>query len=304
MSRIPRILPLVAIALVGVAAVRLIGAGPGLFQGAQAWAEGVADAGEASAAETATPAGPPPPAACAVSVEELARQAGLSPAELRILQSLSDRRGELDLRDVDFDTQLPLLISAEAKAQERIDELTALRTEIQGLLGQVSEREQEETNRLVQVYQAMRPRDAAPVFARLSDEVRLPVAAAMRPRALAAIMAEMDPEAARILTQRLADRYGSRDLAARAAADEAAPASTPVQQPAPTAPQTPARQTAADGQATPQPPARTPPQRPRPRPRPTPPAQPPAETASSEGQAAAGSAPQTQPPAQPRVSVQ
>lgn len=298
MSRIPRILPLVAIALAGVAAVRLIGAGPGLFQGAQAWAEGVAETvdTEAVQGETATSEGPPPPAACAVSVEELARQAGLSPAELRILQNLSERRGELDARDVDFDTQLPLLIAAEAKAQERIDELTALRGEIQGLLGQVSEREQEETNRLVQVYQAMRPRDAAPVFARLSDDVRLPVAAAMRPRALAAIMAEMEPEAARVLTQRLAARYGSQELAARAADEAAAPASTP----APTPPQQPA--------AAPQtqPPARTPPRQtpPRPRPRPTAPAQTPAQTPTDGGEAAARpTSPATQPD-QPRVSVQ
>jgi flagellar motility protein MotE (MotC chaperone) len=301
-SRIPRILPLVAIALMGVAALRLIGAGPGLFQGAQAWAEGVAEGTAASEGETAAPDTPPPPAACAIPVEELARQAGLSPAELRILQNLSERRGELDLRDVDFETQLPLLISAEAKAQERIDELTALRTEIQGLLGQVSEREQEETNRLVQVYQAMRPRDAAPVFARLSDDVRLPVAAAMRPRALAAIMAEMEPEAARILTQRLASRYGSQNLAARAAADEGAAASSPPQTPAQTPAQTPTRQPAAGGQPTTQPPARTPPQRPRPRP--TPPARTPADAPAERAEGAGESGPQSEPPAQPRVSVQ
>jgi len=301
-SRIPRILPLVAIALVGVAALRLIGAGPGLFQGAQAWAEGVAEDAAAAEGDAAAPDTPPPPAACAISVEELARQAGLSPAELRVLQSLSDRRGELDLRDVDFETQLPLLISAEAKAQERIDELTALRTEIQGLLGQVSEREQEETNRLVQVYQAMRPRDAAPVFARLSDDVRLPVAAAMRPRALAAIMAEMEPEAARILTQRLADRYGSQDLAARAAADEGAAASAAAQAPAQTPAQTPTRQPAAGGQPAAQTPARPPAQRPRPRP--TPPARTPANAPAERTEATGAAADQSAPPNQPRVSVQ
>lgn len=287
MSRIPRILPLVAIALAGVAAVRLIGAGPGLFQGAQAWAEeAVESASETAAGEGATSDGPPPRAACAIPVEELARQAGLSPAELRILQNLSERRGELDARDVDFDTQLPLLIAAEAKAQERIDELTALRTEIQGLLGQVSEREQAEIDRLVQVYQAMRPRDAAPVFATLDDEVRLPVAAAMRPRALAAIMAEMDPAAARILTQRLAARFNAQAMAARAADDEAADASTP-------APAQPAAPPPAASRPT-RPPARPP----APRPTPTPP--PPAERTAEETPAPTRPASQ---PDQPRVSV-
>lgn len=287
MSRIPRILPLVAVALAGVAAVRLIGAGPGLFQGAQAWAEEVAEGAAATQGEGATSESPPPRAACAIPVEELARQAGLSPAELRILQNLSERRGELDARDVDFDTQLPLLIAAEAKAQERIDELTALRTEIQGLLGQVSEREQAEIDRLVQVYQAMRPRDAAPVFATLDDDVRLPVAAAMRPRALAAIMAEMDPAAARILTQRLAARFNAQAMAARAADEEAEDASA-------SAPEAPAPPRAATGETPARPPARTPP-RPA-RPRPSPPAEAPAETPPEP-------TPPASQPDQPRVSV-
>lgn len=242
MSRIPRILPLVAVALAGVAAVRLIGAGPDLFQGARAWAETAAEStAEAPAEGDAEADRTPPVAACAVSVEELAEQAGLSPAELRILQNLSERRGQLDARDVDFETQLPLLIAAEAKADERIAELTALRTEIQGLLGQVSEREQAEVNRLVAVYQAMRPRDAAPVFSRLPDSVRLPVAAAMRPRALAAIMAEMEPDAARTLTERLARRFDAQELAERAAPEPEQPAAettSPPQQPRPRATET------------------------------------------------------------------
>lgn len=284
MSRIPRILPLVAVALAGVAAVRLIGAGPDLFQGARAWAE---EAGEAAAAEAAAEGAqsrPAPPPACAVSVEELAEQAGLSPAELRILQSLSQRRGQLDARDVDFETQLPLLIAAEAKADERIAELTALRAEIQGLLGQVSEQEQEEVNRLVAVYQAMRPRDAAPVFSRLPDNVRLPVAAAMRPRALAAIMAEMQPEAARVLTERLARRFDAQALADRAApaADEPTEAATPTPPPQ----QRPRPTETASPPPRPRPPAKT-------AARPTPP--PPARETPAE--------PATTPPEEPRVSV-
>ena len=115
-------------------------------------------------------------------------------------------------------------IVAEAKANERIAELQALRGEINTLLGTMSEREQAEVDRLVAVYQAMRPRDAAPVFETLDDEVRLPVAAAMRPRSLAAVMAQMEPAAARELTEKLARRFEAQQLAARAAAAANAPA--------------------------------------------------------------------------------
>lgn len=216
----PRILPLLAVAIGGIIAVRAVGVAPELFQGARAWAE------EATpAAGAALPTLRTPPAVCALSEDQLAEQAGISPAELRIIQRLSERRGQLDARDADFSTMLPLMAAAEQKLDERLAELNAVRAELQSMLGQADEREQAEIERLVQVYQAMRPREAAAVFNTLNDQVRLPVAQAMRPRALAAIMAQMPPAAARELTEKLADRYEAQQLAARA---DAASQNTPT----------------------------------------------------------------------------
>ncbi|WP_029415838.1 MotE family protein [Brevundimonas bacteroides] len=234
MSKLPRLLPLIAVAIGGVVAVRAVGAGPDLFQGAVAWAEEAAEtAGEAVAPAAAAR---PAPAVCALSPEQLAQQAGISPAELRIIQSLSARRTELDARDADFATTLPLMVAAEQKLDTKIAALNAIKAEVQALLGQVDEREEAETARLVAVYSAMRPREAAAVFATLEDSVRLPIAAAMRPRSLSAIMAQMPPAAARELTEKLARRFQAQQLAARAAAASAdEPAATTPATAAPTA---------------------------------------------------------------------
>jgi flagellar motility protein MotE (MotC chaperone) len=219
MSKLPRLLPLIAVAIGGVVAVRAVGAGPDLFQGAVAWAEEAATtAGEAVAPAAAARTAP---AVCALTPEQLAQQAGISPAELRIIQSLSARRTELDARDADFATTLPLMVAAEQKLDTKIAALNAIKAEVQALLGQVDEREEAETARLVAVYSAMRPREAAAVFATLEDSVRLPIAAAMRPRSLSAIMAQMPPAAARELTEKLARRFQAQQLAARAAAASA-----------------------------------------------------------------------------------
>ena len=244
MARIPRLLPLIAIAIGGVVAVRAVGAGPGLFEGAKAWAEEAA-----TAVKPAEGGAPPKPvvAACALTPEQLARQVGVSPAELNILQSLMKRRTELniiqslmkrrtelDARDTDFATTLPLMAAAEQKLDAKVQALNALKGEIQGLLGQVDEKEKAETDRLVAVYSAMRPREAAAVFATLDDSVRLPIAAAMRPRSLSAVMAQMQPAAARELTEKLARRYQAQQMAAKAAVANAAEAPvTPVAAPAP-----------------------------------------------------------------------
>jgi flagellar motility protein MotE (MotC chaperone) len=219
MSKLPRILPLAAVAIGGVLAVRAIGVAPGLFEGARAWAE---EAVPATAPATANPA----TAVCALSEEQLAAQIGISPAELRVISSLGDRRKELDARDADFATMLPLLAAAEQKLAEQTAELEKVKGEVEGLLGQVDERAKAETDRLVAVYSAMRPREAAAVFSQLDDSVLLPVAAAMRPRTLAAILAQMPPAQARLLTEKLAARFQAAPLAARAAA-ATAPSATP-----------------------------------------------------------------------------
>lgn len=222
MSKLPRLLPLIAIAIGGVVAVRAAGVAPDLFSGAVAWAEeGAAsaeDAGKEAAASTAAP-----PAVCALTPEQLAQQAGISPAELRIIQSLSKRREELDARDADFATTLPLMVAAEQKIDAKIKALESLKGEIGGLLAQVEAQEKAESERLVAVYSAMRPREAAAVFATLNDDVRLPVAQQMRPRTLAAIMAQMSPAQARDLTEKLAKRYAAAPLRERAAAAAGAP---------------------------------------------------------------------------------
>lgn len=303
MARLPRLLPLIAIAIGGVVAVRAIGVAPGLFDGAKAWAE------EAAPAAAGAPVKPVLPGTCsALSPEQLAQQAGISPAELRIIQSLSQRREALDARDQDFATTLPLMVAAEQKLEAKIQALAALKAEMKQMLGQVDEREKAEIDRLVQVYSAMRPKEAAPVMATLEDRVRLPVAAAMRPRTLAAIMAQMTAPQAKELTEKLAARFQAQQMAARAAAAEAAtpppaatpaaatPASTPVAQPAaatatPAARPTP-RPAASRPAATPaRRPAATPARRPT-----TPAATPPAGPQAYQPSAA--------PNAQPRQTVQ
>ena len=261
MSKIPRLLPLIAVAIGGVVMVRAVGVAPGLFEGAKAWAE------EAVPAAAAAPAA----AVCALTPEQLAQQAGISPAELRIIQSLSARRTELDARDADLASMLPLMTAAEQKLDAKVAALAAVKAEVQALLGQVGEREQAEVDRLVAVYSAMRPREAARVFATLNDDVRLPVAAAMRPRALAAVMAQMEPAAARDLTEKLAGRFAAqRRLATQAAAAVSDPAPAPAETAATAAPiqtaDAAAPKPAAAAPPAPRPASRPPARRPTPRP--------------------------------------
>lgn len=296
MKSVPRILPLVGIAIGGVLAVNaLTGARdlPSLISGAQAFAEEAALPGKGDKAsakadpkgETASTGQPKdavavalpaasitPRAVCAPTAAELAKQAGLSPAELQVLQSLGTRRGQLDKRESDFSTQLALMAAAEAKLDAKIRTLNGLKGEVQGLLTQSNSKEAAEIDRLVKVFEGMKAKDAAPRMVLLDDSVRIPIAAKMKERALSAIIAQMPAGEAKKLTESLARRYGDAMSAAKKAeqvanppvantASAAEPKAKPVRTAAATPRKAPARKPPAVQQAaaTTPPPAAGPP---------------------------------------------
>jgi flagellar motility protein MotE (MotC chaperone) len=251
LKSVPRILPLVGVAIGGVLAVNALSGArdlPSLFSSAKAFAEeaakpakaekgkGAAKAGkEAAKAEDGkpdpdaiAPTGNPadalattlpapsiaPKPVCAPTAAELAKQAGLSPAELQVLQSLGARRGQLDARESDLNTQLALMAAAEAKVDAKIKAMNALKGEIQGLLTQTDAKQAAETDRLVKVFEGMKAKDAAPRLAALDDSVRIPIAAKMKERSLSAIMAQMPAAQAKDLTEKLARRFSDAQAAA------------------------------------------------------------------------------------------
>lgn len=258
MKNMPRILPLIGVAMVGVLGLNALSGAqsiPDMVSGARAFAEEAtkgakaadkasqkADKDAVAATGTATDAAgkvalPPsaakPPAVCAPTAAELAKQAGLSPAELQVLQSLGARRGQLDKREQDMDVQLALLAAAEAKIDAKMKALNGLKSDVQGLMVQADSKEQAEIDRLVKVFEGMKPKDAAPRMVLLDDSVRLPIAAKMKERALSAVLANMPAIEAKKLTEALASRFGNVRKAAAAAAladASAAPAAKPAQQ--------------------------------------------------------------------------
>lgn len=210
MSRIPRILPLAGVAVAGVLAVNFMAGAdslPKMLSGAKAWAEGTE--GKAPEAKSAVEkvAAAKPAAVCAPTAAELAKEAGLSPSELRMLQDLGVRRDQLDAQEAGYDTQLQLMAAAGMKLDAKFKSLDTLKGDIKALLGQADAQQEQEVNRLVAVFTAMKAKDAAAQFRVLDDSVRLPIASKMKERTLAAILAQMPPTEAKQVTEALAKRF-------------------------------------------------------------------------------------------------
>ena len=154
-------------------------------------------------AEAAAPAAADTAQACAVP--SFAESAGLSQAEVQVLQALGARREALDQRATQIETQDELMSAAEHRLDERLAQLRQLESTVNTLLGQLDEAQEHRLANLVDVYQRMRAKDAATVFDGLEDAVLVQVASRMRQTNLAEVMGRMEPTRARRLTQMLAE---------------------------------------------------------------------------------------------------
>lgn len=202
-----RLMPAVMVTVAAVLGLKAVAMAEGV-------AETVSDAGHAqTTTEAAAPTAPGAEVGAAAgataaqcSTPSLAEMAGLSQAEVQVLQALGTRRQELDARGEAIETQDGLMLAAEQRLNERLAELRTLETHVNDLLGQLDQAQEQRLRSLVDVYTRMRAKDAAAVFDGLNDDVLVQVASRMREANLAEVMGRMDPARARALTQMLADR--------------------------------------------------------------------------------------------------
>lgn len=130
----------------------------------------------------------------------------LTDEEINLLQSLSQRREEIEQRGRALDQREVLLKAAESRIDEKVAELEALRKSIEGLLEEHDEETEAQMKSLVKIYEAMKPKDAARIFEQLDMVVLLDVIERMKERKTAPILAKMDPERAKTITLELAQR--------------------------------------------------------------------------------------------------
>jgi len=190
-----------------------------------------------------------------------------SSAQVDVLSSLAKRRAQLDGRERDLDMRENLIAAAEKRVDGKIDSLKQLQTTIQALLMQRDTAEQKQVDSLVKTYSDMKPKDAARIFDTLDDNVSLSVAALMKPDVLASILGNMQVEAARKLTVRLANRLkapetqsaqiaaATQPVAAMPGSTSASAASSTAAAPDASAPQAQPTQSAGNA-APPSPPAK------------------------------------------------
>lgn len=127
-----------------------------------------------------------------------------TPIELDLLQTLSKRREELDKWSNDIALKENILKATGEKVNAQIQELSALKIEVNKLLDEYNKKDDLKIASLVKIYENMKPKDAAAIFGELDMPVLLEVVDKMKEAKVAPILAQMDPARAKELTIELA----------------------------------------------------------------------------------------------------
>jgi flagellar motility protein MotE (MotC chaperone) len=159
-------------------------------------------------AKTTPPPAPAPPSP-AKQTEET--PAPVTDSERTVLLELRKRRQELDARDQALAIRESVLTAAEQKLTARVAELQALQKKLEDLEATRQQREDAGWQGLVKLYESMKPRDAATIFNDLDMPVLLQVVDRMKELKAAPVLAAMQPDKARELTQKLADMRTRRN---------------------------------------------------------------------------------------------
>lgn len=136
-----------------------------------------------------------------------------TPSELNLLQSLRERREQIDQRETALIEREKVLSGLEAQVETKINELNTIKDQIEQLRADIDQRskkfkksEDEQILSLVRVYEKMKPKEAAAIFNNLELTILLDVVKNMKEAKLAPIMATMDTAKAKTLSAELAQR--------------------------------------------------------------------------------------------------
>jgi flagellar motility protein MotE (MotC chaperone) len=143
----------------------------------------------------------------------------MSAGERAVLESLQQRRQELETRAREMEVRDSLLKAAEKRIEQRLQELKDMETKVTGVAAEKKEAEAAKFKSLVTMYENMKAKDAAKIFDRLDLRILVEVADAMNPRRMSDVLGLMTPEAAEKLTVELATRSGQIGKAAAAPAE-------------------------------------------------------------------------------------
>lgn len=138
-------------------------------------------------------------------VPQAPQNLGAETVDPALKAELNARQQELDRKAAALDERQRLIDAGEEELQRRMTALQASRSQIEDSERHSDELLNQDTDRLVKIYEAMKPADAAVIFNILDLRVGVGLLNRMSSRKASAIMEAMSPQRAILATQLLAN---------------------------------------------------------------------------------------------------
>ena len=127
----------------------------------------------------------------------------INPSKMKILEELAKRHDQILLKEQELASKETVLSAVEARLNAKLDELKTIREELTQTLTEEDEQKATRLNKLAHAYEKMLPKDAARLLQDLPMDLVLRLFEKMREQTVSAILSKMDPESARIITEKL-----------------------------------------------------------------------------------------------------
>jgi flagellar motility protein MotE (MotC chaperone) len=123
-----------------------------------------------------------------------------------VLEALDERENRVQRREAQLRGRMRALALAEEEIAQKTSELIAAEEALRETIALADSAAEDDIARLVSVYQAMKPKDAAALFETMDPEFAAGFLGRMQPEAAAGIMAGLDPQTAYSVSVILAGR--------------------------------------------------------------------------------------------------
>ncbi|WP_171175448.1 MotE family protein [Ruegeria sp. HKCCD8929] len=127
----------------------------------------------------------------------------------RLLQMLRQRESDLKQREADYTDRMKALEIANKALENRLSELQQAEESLKATLALADVAAENDLTRLTDVYQNMKPKEAAALFEEMDPTFAAGFLARMQPEAAAGVMAGLSPQAAYTISVVLAGRNAS-----------------------------------------------------------------------------------------------
>jgi flagellar motility protein MotE (MotC chaperone) len=124
--------------------------------------------------------------------------------QLDLLDSLSERRRELEKHAKEIEMKENVLRATSLRIESKMSELQKLEDRVKRLLDKYNERESMKIKSLVKIYESMKAKDAARIFEQLDMDILLQVINNMKESRVAPILARLSPQRAKEITIKFA----------------------------------------------------------------------------------------------------